>query len=322
MATQEIPKTYEPIVQLLAAAADGARDHGPAVGLKQNTELEIRPELELLIGRAAGPGDTPPAQHGLKRKWNAAKTFKVDAGTALRQAREGGRELATACVNALKARLGTRWSNAWQSAGFTAGTLGIPENPVAVLQQLREYFEANPGHEVPNLSDTTSATADACEAAARAILDAATAVNQSTLAATTAKEELEVGLVRARKRLMGLREELAQLLGRDDKRWYAFGFDRPSDPQTPEVPANLVATPGQAGTGSVFLQWDDARRAENYRVVVRDAAGNELAERLVAESELLLTGLAPGQTVRVFVSARNGRGGESVPAPAVSVAIS
>ncbi|HZL78214.1 MAG TPA: hypothetical protein VFC17_05125 [Candidatus Limnocylindrales bacterium] len=32
-----------------------------------------------------------------------------------------------------------------------------------------------------------------------------------------------------------------------DDRWYAFGFDKPSDPSTPEVPANLIVVAGAPG---------------------------------------------------------------------------
>jgi hypothetical protein len=321
MATQSIPQSYELLVQLFEEAANGTREHGAAVGLKQNTVAEIRPELEAIIGRPAGPGDNPPSLLGLKAEWNAAKADKAEAAGALRLAKDHGRTIATACVNTLKVRFGNRWSSKWESAGFSGGTLELPDNPLTVLHQLRAYFTANPDHEVPNLGLDIHVTAAACQTAAEAISDAVQGVNRSTVAANDAKENLEAGLQRARKRLSGLRDELSQLLGRDDKRWYSFGFDRPSDPQTPEVPEGLCALPGVAGGGSLFLEWRDARRAENYRVLVRDLAGNTLVERLVAENQITLTGLAAGQTVSVVVSARNGRGGESSPAPALTVTL-
>ena len=72
----------------------------------------------------------------------------------------------------------------------------------------------------------------------------------------------------------------------------------------------------------MFVDWDNARRAESYRVVVLGSVnGSVVTERLVAESEITLSGLAPGQTVRIVVSARNGKGGESAPAPVVVVTL-
>jgi hypothetical protein len=321
MATQSIPQSYETIIQLFAEAVDGVRDHGPAVGLKHNTDAVLRPELEVLTGREAGPGNTPPPLVSLKARWNEAKSYKIDTLSSLADAKADGRALAVACVNALKGRLGTRWSNAWQSAGFTGGSLSVPDHPLTTLQQLRDYFTNHPDHEIPNLSPVFSATAAACGAAAQAITLAATRANESTVAATDAKDEFDAAVRNARKRLTSLREELAQLLARDDQRWYHFGFDRPSDPQVPEVPEGLRLIPGATGSGSLTLDWENARRAENYRVRVTDAAGVEVLDRLTSESELTLHGLASGQTVNIHVSARNGRGGESVPAPVLQVVV-
>ena len=36
MANNEIPKTYDPLIELMEDAADGAATHGVAVGLKQS----------------------------------------------------------------------------------------------------------------------------------------------------------------------------------------------------------------------------------------------------------------------------------------------
>ena len=44
-----------------------------------------------------------------------------------------------------------------------------------------------------------------------------------------------------------------------------FCCPKPSDPSTPETPANLVATAGAAGSKTVIADWDDARRADSYR---------------------------------------------------------
>ena len=319
MATQQIPESYDLLVQLLREAATGTRTLGQAVGLKQNTEEVLRPELEALLGLPPGPGGNPPAAPGLKARWNAAKAYKVDRTAALQHAKDEGRALAVACVAVLKLRLGPQWNNAWQSAGFASGSLAIPDNPLAALQQLASYFHANPTHEVAGVGPNIGATAAACEAAAEAIGAALDASNQSITAAASAKNELDAGIRRARKRLIGLREELSQFLGRDDERWYSFGFDRPSDPEVPEVPEGLAAAPGAPASGILLVRWQAARRATSYRIaLLNPITGAAVVERIVAETEAVFTGLASGQVLHVVVSARNGRGGESLTAPAVT----
>jgi len=314
MATQQIPESYDSLVQLFEDAATGARDHGVSVGLKHNTEAVLRLELEALTGTAAAPG--------LKAKWNNAKTYKVQMTAGFRSAKDKGRALAGACVNLLKLRLGGQWNTAWQAAGFSGGSLAIPDNPLVVLQNLRAYFQANPSHEIPDLGAGIGATAAACDAAVQTINTAAAVSNQSNVSAGAAKNQYDAGLRSARKRLSLLREELAQFLGRDDERWYAFGFDRPGDPETPEVPEHLVVTPGAAGSGLLFVDWDNSRRAESYRIVLAHAAtGETVVERLVTESEAAFTGLASGQALRIRVSARNARGGESATAPEVAAVV-
>jgi hypothetical protein len=111
-----------------------------------------------------------------------------------------------------------------------------------------------------------------------------------------------------------LRDELDQLLDDDDERWYAFGFSKPSDPETPEVPENVVVTPSAAGM--LFVDWGDARRGTSYRVIVMSNPGNvELKNEIVHdESDATLTGLSPG-SVKVTVSSRNSKAAKALRAP-------
>ncbi len=311
MASNKIPERFDLIVEMLEDAADGAQTHGAAINLKQNDEAALRAILAELVGTPAGPGNVPPAVPGLKDKWNIAKAAKVSGTSAFRIAKSNGRALARACMGVLKPTLGDKWSNAWQNAGFTNHSLAVPDNPHALLQQLRSYFAANPAKEVPALTPFP-ATATACEAAVQAISDAASASNQSNADAGQAKGNLEDGITRGRSRLSGLREELDQLIEDDNDLWYAFGFDKPSDPETPEVPENITITGG--ASGMVFVDWDDARRAESYRVTITDTANpaNQLVSQIVEESEHSFAGL-PAGPIKVAVTARNATGGESGP---------
>ena len=116
--SNQIPKAYEPLVQLLEDAADGAHTNGAAIGLKQNPEAVIRADLAALTGTPAGPGGVPPAVPGLKNLWNTAKGDKVAATAAYRSAQSNGRALAMTCIGTLKPVLGQQWNSAWNAAGF------------------------------------------------------------------------------------------------------------------------------------------------------------------------------------------------------------
>ena len=319
MASNQIPQAYDPIVELLEDAADGAHQYEGPIGLKQNRETIIRLDLDALTGTPAGPGNVPAAVPGLKALWNAAKANKTAKTAVLRTAESNGRTLAMTCIGTLKPVLGQQWNSNWNAAGFTDGSIAVPVNPMVKLQQLRAYYAANPGRETANVNGI-ACTAAACEAAARAISTAQSDSNQSNTDAGNAQAALQAGINRARAHLTGLRQELGQLISSDDVRWYAFGFDKPSDPSTPEVPENLVVTPGTAGTYILIVDWDDARRADSYRVRVTNAAGIVLSEHLTHDSGITLTGLGSGTAVKVSVTARNAAG-ESPPTASVSATV-
>ena len=303
MASNEIPYSYDPLIQLMEDAADGGHQHEVAIGLQQNLEAKTRIDLERLTGAPAVP--PAPAVPGLKALWNAAKADKTAKTALARSAQSNGRALAMACIGTLKPALGTKWNSQWNAVGFTDSSLQVPTNPMVKLQQLRAYYVSNPTREVANVNGI-ACTAAACETGFQAISTAESASNQSNLDAGTAKSNLETGVSAARNRMIGLRSELDQLLATDDPRWLAFGFDMPGHPSTPDVPANLVVTPGAVGSRQLFFDWDNARRADSYRMVIKDAAGNELVNVIVSESEYMATDLPAGATVSATVTGRNG----------------
>jgi len=94
MANNTIPDAYEPVVQLLEDAADGAHTHGGAAGLVHNNEANLRLDLTALVGTPAGPANLPPAQPGFKALWNTAKATKTAQTAALRTVQSDGRFLA------------------------------------------------------------------------------------------------------------------------------------------------------------------------------------------------------------------------------------
>lgn len=314
-----IPVAYDPIIQLLEDAADGAQTHGVAVGLVHNNETKLRLNLTTLVGTPAGPDNTPPAGPGLTALWNAAKTNKSSKTAALRTAQSNGRFLARTCIRSLMPVLGEDWNAAWQDAGFTGGSLAVPANPLPNLQQLRAYYAANPTRETPNVNGI-ACTAAACEAAAQAISTAQSHSNQSNTDASTAHGNYLAGVKAARTRLSNLRDELAQLMGPDDDRWYAFGFDKPTDTASPETPENLVVTVGAPGSRTLLCDWDDARRADNYRLrAVLKVGGQQVFSEIVADSQGIMTLPAQpaGTELEITVTARNAVG-ESQPTAAVT----
>lgn len=322
MADNSIPTSYDPIVQALEDAGDGAHTHGVAVGLVHNNEAKIRADLNALVGTPAGPGNVPPATPGLKALWNAAQTNKSAQTAALRTVCSNARLFVRTCIRSLFPVLGENWNASWNAAGFTGGSLAVPANPLMLLQQLRAYYAANPARETPNVQGV-ACTAAACEAAVQAISDAESASNQSNTDSGIAYTNYQNGLKAGRARLSGLRDELDQLIADDDDRWYAFGFDKPSDPSTPEVPANLTVVAGAPGSKTLIADWDDARRADRYRLrAVTKADGKEVANTIAQDSQFSLTlaSVATGAVVVLTVTARNATG-ESPAGNAVEIAV-
>jgi hypothetical protein len=303
------PESYDPLIQALEDAADGARTHGAAIGLAHNPEDKIRATLVALVGKPAGPGGTPPAVPGSKALWNAAQANKSAKTAALRTVCSNARLYVRTCIRSLMAVLGEHWNAQWSAAGFTGGSLAVPANPMVLLQQLRAYYLANPSAE--SLVQGIHCNAATCEATAQAISDAESASNQSNTDSGIAKANYEQDIANARARVSGLRSELSQLIGDDDERWYAFGFDKPGDPSTPETPANLVATPGPAGSKMLIADWDDSRRSDSYRLrAVLKADGKEAANEIVQDSQitLVLAKAASGAVVLLTVTGRNSAG--------------
>jgi hypothetical protein len=189
--------------------------------------------------------------------------------------------------------------------GFRAGSLAIPDDPLPLLGGFRAYFAAHPTHEVAALE----VTAAGCAAQATALSDARSAVNDATVALGQAKQARDAAQRKLYERMSGLLGELGQLLEDEDPLWYAFGFDRPADGQQPGPVNHLVLTAG--GPGIVLAHWDDARRAERYRVL-KQVVGTDATPVVVTgalyENELTLQGLPSGHDVKITVAAVNAAG--------------
>ena len=300
------PESYEPLIQALEDAADGAHTHGAAIGLVHNDETHIRADLVALVGKPGGPGGVPPAVPGFKALWNAAHANQSTKSAACRELYANARSYVRTCIHSLFPVLGESWNAQWNAAGFTGGSLGVPPNPLTLLQQLRAYYLANPAREC--VVQGINCNAVTCEATAQAISTAESACNQGDTDASTAHTNYLNGIAAGRARIIGLKNELSQLIGDDDERWYAFGLDKPSDPRTPEPPANLTAVPSAAGSRTYIVQWDNARRAESFRLrAVLQANGRDLVNVLAYDTQYVLDldSVPAGSVVDLTVTGRN-----------------
>jgi hypothetical protein len=327
MASNEIPRNTNALISLAATAAEGARSTGAAVRLAQNTHDKIKADLIAVIGEpvatpSADPAATPPAGPdadgppvpGAQNTYNAAKAAKVDATAVSRTAENTGRAFCAKATGVLKNFLGTHWNPAWNAAGFTAGSLAMPDDCLSLLSEIGACLKSHPAYENAPLNVTRA------EAQARMNeLVAARSVSKSSVKILgQAKADLDTAILNLRHRLSGLRAELDQLLDEDDPRWYDFGFDRPADGWQPGPVEHLVLTHG--APGSLFADWDDTRRAERYRVTkqVGDASP-ETAHPGVLESEYTLLGLPSGATVTITITAVNAAGDSALPATGTAV---
>lgn len=320
--SNRIPQGYNELIELGEDSADGAETHGAAIGLNAVTATTIRTAIKDLAGEPAGPGGVPPATPGLKQLWGEAKANKTAKTALLRSAKSNGRYLARMCIRSLTPALGESWNSAWNAAGFTGGSLAVPDNPMVLLQQLRAYYGANPAKEDPD-NQGIACTAAACEAAAQAISDASEASNQSNTDAGNAHKNYQAGLDVLYTTLSFLLKELSIRLDPDDERWLAFGFEKPSDLGSPTIPENLVVTQGATGSKMLFADWDDGRNDESYRVTAKNhETGEELASMIVTESDatFTLSALAQGTLVDILITGRNDKG-ETQPTDPVTATV-
>ena len=297
--TTIVPAAVDAVISLGSKMLTGAQTVGDAINLEQNTAPKIAVDLYDLSGDPA-----TPLVPGKQAKHAAQKLAVKAANDAARAAAHNGREYCRLAIGVLKPVLGNRWTTLWNAAGFVAPSLAVPRDPVPMLIRFREYFNANAAREVVALNVT----------AARAQLRV-TEIQQAHVALANArnlkidlKAARDASLAKLRKRLIGLRSELEQLLEDDDGRWYDFGFFRPADRQQPAPVTGLVLTP--AGAGTVIASWSPSSNATNYRVSWKptSSSGEPTEVGLFADPQAVISGLPTGVPLTIAVSARNSAG--------------
>lgn len=293
MATNEIPRTpIERIFALATDMADGASTHGAAAGLLQNTESAIRADLS--------------AAQAAESAFQTARSAKTSRSAAQQSADSNAKSFIAATKKILSLTLGNAWSTEWAAAGWNNPTLAIPASVperLATLPAIGAYLTANPAKENAP-AGVTAANAQALQTALSAAISG---VNTANVASGQAKATRDAALEKLRQRMIGLVRELNQLLEADDARWYAFGLNRPNDPETPAIATGLVATTGAPGI--ILLDWADARRAERYKVEIKKPADAGFVEAAqVSDSEATLTGLPSGASISLRVLSANEAG--------------
>jgi hypothetical protein len=118
--------------------------------------------------------------------------------------------------------------------------------------------------------------------------------------------------------MQDLVNELSQLLDRSDVRWVRFGLNAPEAPGAPGVPENVRVSNDMPG--KLFVTCDPVVNAAHHRFWTQPQGSPDepVAAGMSPEPQFLVEGLAPGQAVRVFVSAVNAGGRESACSVAVT----
>ena len=305
MTVQVVPRDRDGVVAVCAQSAAAVTALAVTLNIKQNDPIAFTTDYYDYVG---APG-TDPATAGKRGQLNQKRQALIAAQATRRNALQAGRDFNARALDHLKGFLGRRWNTRWVAAGFTGGSLELPHNPVSLLLEFRAYFAMNTPHELA-VNGVTAAQANTLALAIEAALLTEGVATQARDLATKARDE---SFERLRDRLVGLRNELEQLIEPDDMRWRTFGFARPIDRRIPKVVTGLTVRPG-AVAGEIIVEWEPSTGAENYRVLrqVQTVDSEPVEVGLFSDRVVIINGLPSGKTVIVSVSARN-PAGETLP---------
>jgi hypothetical protein len=305
MTVRYVPRDQDGVISLAQVVLPGLQSIGEIVGIAHNDASAVATDLYDLIGQpGAGLSAGKQGQLNLKRDaYNAAINLRRAAVAAARKFNGDA-------IDLLKGHLGRTWNTRWQAAGFTRGTLRLPNDPLPLLVELRGYFVLHAAHE----NAATQITATRADALAAAVNDAVHDENVARTERNTAADVRDAAFVHLRRRLVAVRRELEDLLEDDDQRWTTFGFSRPVDRRIPKAVIGLTLRPGGVA-GEIIVEWEPSVGAANYRVsrqvLTVDVEPVEVG--LFSDRMVIIGDLPSGKTVRVTVTARN-EAGETLPA--------
>jgi hypothetical protein len=300
-----MPKNRDGVVSLAGQCASAVTDLADELELKQNDLTAVTTDYYDYVGQ---PG-SDPLTAGKRGQLDQKRQALIAAQTIRRNATQAGRDYNARALNHLKGYLGYKWNPRWTAVGFTGGSLALPYDPKPLLLKFRAYFALNATHQLAANGVTAAEANTLVLAIETAVLGDAAATQARDLATRAADESFK----RLRDRIVGLRNELEQLMEDDDMRWRAFGFARPIDRHIPKTVTGLTLRAG-GQAGEIIVEWPAAVGAENYRVMrqVQTVDGEPVEVGLFSDRMVIIGGLPSGKTVIVSVSARN-PAGETLP---------
>jgi hypothetical protein len=307
MASNALPNPLDDVFTLGEDMADGCHNHQAAIGLKQNTETNVRADLDATIDA--------------QTVYKAALSAKTDFSTAVTVADSNGKAFISSARRVLANNLGENWNQSWVATGFPDLSTAVPGTQAkrqALLLSLKNYFTANPTYEVntPKLV-VTAAKAGVLFTALSTARVAASDGNTDAGAKKVLRDAAEQNL---RDRLSGLISELGQLLDDTDPLWLAFGLNEPGATNLPDTVDGLVLTAGPAGI--VVLHWSTPPRATRYRVFKQIDGVDPMPVNIstVSDSDATLTGQPSGKTLKIYVIAANDAG-QAAPSDTVTIVV-
>ena len=306
MASNPLPDGIDPLFTLAEDMADGLNAHQAAIGIAQNTETRMRADLA--------------AAQTAQTNYLAARSNKIALTTTQTVADSNAKAFIGTARDVLATSLGGQWSQAWEATGFPNQSLAVPSQMAerqALLAALGAYFTANLTKENAPLNVTAARAGTLFTA----LSDARSAVNAGLVDIGKKRATREAALRTLRLRMRGLIDELTQLLEPDDPRWQAFGLVEPAGSDQPGTPGNVTLTPGAPGI--LHVDWANAPRAGHYRLykLVVGIDADFVLAATVTDSEVTLTGLPSGSTVRIRIVAVNAQGDESQPSAVVQIVV-
>ena len=310
MSSNPTPRNEKILRALAQDMADGLHSIEDVIGMKQNKEADVRAALKKLEGDPAAPAGSA-ARKGSLLVYEQCKAASSAAQSALGALSDGAvNDFLQASSDVLSGILGSRWSNAWMPTGFPDHSTAVPrtqEKRFSLLMGLKNYFTANPTHEL-NQPPHRIVTAAAADALHTQISDARSAVNTAAATQVIAKTSRDADVQALFDRISGTIAEAGQVLGADSPQWETLGLNIPANPTPPAAVTELTLT--GAGPKRALAEWPHATRGTRYRVFIQ-VVGTDADFRLYDSTdglEMLIKDLPAGATVRVKIKSANDGG--------------
>jgi len=274
-------------------------------------------ELEDILGmqryRAATVAPVLAALKAAREALTAAYDAERSAFAEIRTAAAQVQGFLPKMIDRCKGFLGRTYNVTYKQLGLDS--LGLPKSHsyrLRVIESMAGYLHSHAALADP-AQGLTAAAATGLHAAYR---DALTHAATARARARALKDAEQAALQTLRATLRGWIKELSLCLPPLDPRWRTFGLNIPGQQAAPEQVENLIVTPQSAGT--LLLAWEAAPRAGRYQVEMLVLPEETEFTRVttVGATNVVLSDLVPGASVRLRVAAVN-EGGPGVPSDAV-----